>query len=297
MSGLTIILGAVLASSPMANTPAPMRPAATSVGTRPTSAAAGLLAKVGFDQNLDAQLPLDLPLRDESGRLVRLGDLLGKQKPAILNLVYYECPMLCNEVLNSLLRSLNAVSFEVGNEFDVITVSIDPTETPKLAAEKKRRYLSRYGNQGLAGYVRSQAQAAQGWHFLTADQPSIDRLTKTVGFRYAYDPESKQYAHPAGIMIVTPEGRISRYLYGVSYPARDLKLGLMDASAERIGSPIDQILLTCFHYDPRTGRYNFVVMKVVQFFGLLTLGSLGTFMVLNFRRDRRRAALPGSAGA
>jgi protein SCO1/2 len=296
MSGFTVILATVLGSSPMANTPAPMRPSATSVGTRPTSATAGLLGKVGFDQNLDAPLPLDLPLRDESGRLVRLGDLLGK-KPAILNLVYYECPMLCNEVLNSLLRSLNAVSFEVGNEFDVITVSIDPTETPRLAAEKKRRYLARYGNQGLAGYVRSQAQAAQGWHFLTADQAAIDRLTRTVGFRYAYDPESKQFAHPAGIVILTPEGRISRYFYGVSYPARDLKLGLMDASARRIGSPIDQILLTCFHYDPRTGKYNLVVMRVVQFFGLITLGSLGTFMVLNFRRDRRGAALPGSAGA
>jgi protein SCO1/2 len=280
----------------MANTPAPMRPAAPSVGARPTTAAAGLLGKVAFDQNLDAQVPLDLPMRDESGRPVRLGDLLG-EKPAILNLVYYECPMLCNEVLNALLRSLNALSFEVGEEFGVITVSIDPTETPKLAAEKKRRYLSRYGNQGIAGYVRSQARAARGWHFLTADQPAIDRLTKAVGFRYAYDPESKQYAHPAGIVVLTPEGRVSRYFYGVSYPARDLKLGLMDASAKRIGSPIDQILLTCFHYDPRTGKYNFVVMKAVQFLGLATLASLGTFMVVNLRRDRRRAALPGDAGA
>jgi protein SCO1/2 len=294
MSGLSLMLGSALAATPTPGMPAPMRPTATSIGTRPTSGAAVLLGKVAFDQNLDAQVPLDLPLRDESGKVVRLGDLLGG-KPAILNLVYYECPMLCNEVLNSLLRGLNALSFEVGDEFDVITASIDPTEAPELAAEKKRRYLARYGNQGDFGY-RRKGLAARGWHFLTADQPAIDRLAGVVGFRYAYDPESKQFAHPAGIVVLTPEGRISRYFYGVSYPARDLKLGLMEASARKIGSPIDQVLLTCFHYDPRTGKYNFVVMKVVQFFGIVTLASLGSFMVLNFRRDRRRAASPGGAG-
>ncbi|MGE5755558.1 MAG: SCO family protein [Planctomycetaceae bacterium] len=294
MSWLPALLGAVLAASPTPGMPAPMRPTATSLATRPPRQAAGLIGKVAFDQNLDARLPLDLPLRDEEGRAIRLGDLLGK-KPALLTLVYYECPMLCNEVLNSLLRSLNALSFEVGDEFDVITVSIDPTETPALAVEKKRRYLSRYGTTPGVGY-RRRGDAERGWHFLTAGEPAIERLAGVVGFRYAYDPESKQYAHPAGIVVLTPEGRVSRYFYGISYPVRDLKLALMEASARKIGSPMDQILLMCFHYDPRTGKYNFVIIKVLQFFGVVTLASLGTYMVLMFRRDRRRAALPGGAG-
>jgi protein SCO1/2 len=241
----------------------------------------GMLKRVGFDQNLNAQLPLDLPLRDEQGRTIKVSELLGK-KPAILTLVYYECPMLCNEVLNSLLRSMNALSFDVGKDFDVITVSIDPKETPALASRKKAQYLKRYGREG----------ASAGWRFLTGDQASVAELAKVVGFRYVYDAKSGQFAHPAGIMILTPQGKVSRYLYGVSFPARDLRLALMDASLRKIGSPIDQLLLLCYHYDPRTGKYNFAAMTVIRVLGIATVTSLGTFMGLMLLRDRRRASQP-----
>ncbi|WP_422924310.1 SCO family protein [Singulisphaera sp. PoT] len=240
----------------------------------------GMMKRVGFDQNLNAQVPLDLPLRNEKGDLIKLGDVLGK-KPAILNLVYYECPMLCNEVLNSLLRSLNALSFDVGKEFDVITVSIDPKETHTAASRKKALYLSRYGREG----------AAKGWHFLTGEGDSVARLAKIVGFRYEYDAKSGQYAHPAGVMILTPQGKLSRYIYGISYPARDLRLGLMDAAMQKIGSPIDQLLLLCYHYDPRTGKYNLAAMNVIRLLGAATVGSLGAFMGLMLLRERRKPAL------
>ncbi|AGA27907.1 SCO family protein [Singulisphaera acidiphila] len=240
----------------------------------------GMMARVGFDQNLDAQIPLDLPFRDEQGRTIKIGDYLGK-KPVILNLVYYRCPMLCNEVLNTLLRSMNALSFDVGKEFDVITVSIDPKETPGLAARKKASYLARYGRPG----------AEKGWHFLTGDQDSITQLAKVVGFRYEWDAKNNQYAHAAGIMLVTPQGKLSRYIYGLSYPARDLRLGLMDAAMRKIGSPIDQLLLLCYHYDPRTGRYNLAAMNVIRVLGFATIGSLGTFVFVMLRRDRRKVVL------
>jgi protein SCO1/2 len=243
----------------------------------PQDESTGMIKNVRFDQNLDAQVPLDLPLRDEAGRPVKLGDYLGK-KPAILTLVYYQCPMLCNEVLNTLLRSMNALSFDVGKEFDVITVSIDPKETARLAARKKASYIKRYGRPG----------AERGWHFLTGDAEPVARLARIVGFRYAYDAKSGQYAHPAGIMILTPQGKVSRYVFGVSYPARDLRLALMDASMRKIGSPIDQLLLLCYHYDPRTGKYNFAVMSVIRVLGVATLASLGTFMLVMYRRDRRK---------
>ena len=294
MSGLmlTLCAGAVLTGTPARApspapipVPAPMRPSAPSLATGPTRNAAALMARVGFDQNLDAQVPLDIPLRDEAGRPLVLGDLLGK-KPVILNLVYYECPMLCNEVLNSLLRSLNALSFEVGKEFDVVTVSIDPTEDPPLAARKKARYLARYGTQGALGYQRK-ASAERGWHFLTAGEPAIQRLAGAVGFRYVYDPESKQYAHAAGIVVLTPEGKISRYYYGLSYPARDLRLGLSEASAGKIGTPIDRMLLMCYHYDPKTGKYNFAAMSAIRLLGTLTMLGLGSYLFVMFRRDFR----------
>jgi protein SCO1/2 len=239
----------------------------------------GLFQKVRFDQNLEALLPLDVPLRDEQGKTVTLGTYFGR-RPVIVNLVYYECPMLCNEVLNSLLRSLNALEFSVGKEFEVVTVSIDPGETPALAARKKASYLKRYGRP----------KASQGWHFLTGEEASIRRLADTVGFHYVYDPRSDQYAHPAGIAIATPQGRIARYYFGISYPARDLRLSLVEAAAGKIGSPMDQILLMCFHYDPRTGKYNVAIMNVIRLLGCLTLASLGTFMFVMFRRDRREKA-------
>lgn len=258
---------------------APAAIAETQVQAPAQDSMTGMLRRIGFDQNLGAQVPLDLELRDEAGRKVRFEEVLGN-KPAILNLVYYECPMLCNEVLNSLLRSLNALSFDVGKEFDVITVSIDPKETPRLASRKKSAYLARYGRK----------DAAKGWHFLTGEAAPVALLAKTVGFRYEYDAKSQQYAHPAGIVILTPQGKVSRYLYGISYPARDLRLGLMDASMRKIGSPIDQLLLLCFHYDPRTGKYNFAVMNMIRVLGVATIGSLGTFMGVMLLRDRRKVA-------
>jgi protein SCO1/2 len=241
----------------------------------------GMFQKIKFDQNLDAQLPLDVPLRDERGQAVQLGDFFGP-RPVIVNLVYYQCPMLCNEVLNSLLRSLNALTFDVGKEFEVVTLSIDPSETPDLAAGKKAAYLARYGRQG----------AGQGWHFLTGDEASIRRIAGVIGFNYVYDEKSRQFAHPAGIAIATPQGKIARYYLGISYPTRDLRLGLVEAAARKIGSPMDQVLLMCFHYDPRTGKYNVAIMAVTRLLGCLTVAGLGTFMVVMFRRDRQVKALP-----
>lgn len=250
----------------------------------PPAPQGGMLKAVSFDQNLDAQLPLDLTFRDETGRDVRLGDYF-RDRPVIVNLVYYECPMLCTLELNALVRSLKPVSFSPGKEFEIVTVSIDPGETPKLAAAKKRGYLNRYRRPG----------AESGWHFLTGDETSIRKLADVVGFRYVYDPKSDQYAHPAGIVIATPKGRISRYLYGVEYPPRDVRLGLMEASAGKIGSPIERLLLLCYHYDPSTGKYNLVIMSTLQILGTATVLSLGTFMFVMFRRDRRKALATGGA--
>jgi protein SCO1/2 len=252
--------------------------------TAPAQTPSGILRSVGFDQNLDAQVPLDLPFRDEAGREVRLGEFFGR-KPVLLNLVYYECPMLCTLELNALVMSLKPLSFDVGKEFDIVTVSIDPGETPALAASKKRGYLSRYGREG----------AGRGWHFLTGGEASVRRLADVVGFRYAYDRQADQYAHPAGVMVLTPGGRVSRYFYGIEYPPRDLRLGLIEASAGKIGSPVDRLLLLCYHYDPRTGKYNLVIMNVLRFLGAATVLGLGTFMFVMFRRDRRKALAAGGA--
>ncbi|MDR3633285.1 MAG: SCO family protein [Isosphaeraceae bacterium] len=236
----------------------------------------GILVNVGFDQNLGDPVPLDLPFRDETGRTVKLGDYFGA-KPVILTLNYYECPMLCTLELNALARSLKPLKFDAGKEFEVVTVSIDPREKPALAAAKKRGYLARYGRKG----------ADKGWHFLTGDQSSIERLAKAVGFRYAFDEKSGQYAHAAGVTVVTPQGKIARYFYGLDYPAKDLRLGLVEASEGKIGTPIDQLLLYCFHYDPLTGKYNFVVMSVLRVLGVITVAGLGTFMFVTVRRERK----------
>jgi protein SCO1/2 len=244
----------------------------------PAQARSPLLSKVGFDQNLDAQLPLDVPFRDEAGRAVTLGDYFGR-RPVIVNLVYYECPMLCTLELTELARSLKPIAFDPGKDFEIVTVSIDPGEQPALAAAKKQRYLELYGRK----------QAGAGWHFLTGDETSIHRLAQTVGFRYEYDPKTDQYAHPAGIIMATSEGRISRYFYGLNYPARDLRLGLMEASAGKIGSPIDRLLLICFHYDPSTGKYTFAIMSALRILGVATVLGLGTFMFVMYRRERRSA--------
>jgi protein SCO1/2 len=236
-----------------------------------------ILRDVGFDQRLNQQVPLDLEFTDETGRAVRLGDYFG-DKPVILVLAYFRCPRLCTEVLNGLVRGLMDVPFDVGKDFNVLTVSFDPRETPELAAAKKNTYLGRYGRPG----------AEDGWHFLTGEQEAIERLTGVVGFRYTYDPKHDQFAHASGIMILTPQGRIARYFFDISYRPRDLRLGLVEASANRIGSPIDQALLFCFHYDPEEGKYGPAVMNFIRLGGVLTVLGLGTLIAYLWRQERRR---------
>ena len=236
------------------------------------------LSQVGFDQNLDAQLPLDLTFRDESGRSVKLGDYFGS-KPVILTLVYFRCPMLCGEELKGLARSLRPLKLSPGEDFDLVTVSIDPTETPELARAKKDSLLERYGRAG----------SEKGWHFLTGDQASIDALARTIGFRYTYNPETKLYAHAAGLVIATAQGRLSRYFYGIDYPVKDIQFGLMESSAGKIGSPIARLLLFCYHYDPTTGKYTLAIVGVLRFFGVGTALALGIYVVMMLRRDRRRS--------
>jgi len=235
----------------------------------------GLLAAVAFEQRLNQPVPLALAFRDEAGNAVQLGDYVG-QKPVILTLNYYECPMLCPLVLEGLLHSLRVLSFSIGEQFDVVTVSINPGETAALAAETKARYTRDYGRP----------KAAAGWHFLTGDEASIQQLTQAVGFRYAHDSGKDQYAHAAGIMVLTPQGRVSRYFYGIEFSPRDLRLALVEAAANTIGSPVDQLLLFCYHYDPATGRYTLVVRRALQLAGLATVLSLAGFAVVMFRRDR-----------
>jgi len=246
--------------------------AARADDTRPA-----VLRNVTIEQRLDQQVPLDLTFRDESGEPVRLGQYFG-DKPVILNLVYYECPMLCTLVLNGLTAALDVLSLDIGKDFEVVTVSFSPTETPALAAAKKRTYLQRYGRPG----------AAAGWHFLTGDAGPIDQLTRSVGFQYTYDPALKQYAHAAAIMVLTPQGRIARYFFGVEYAPKDLRLGLVEASQNRIGSIVDQLLLFCYHYDPVAGRYGAAAVNLIRAGGVVTVVALASFMIVMFRRDARR---------
>ena len=235
-----------------------------------------VLDEIGIEQKLNEQIPLDLTFLDATGQRVQLRDYFG-EKPVILSLVYYECPMLCSMILNGLLRSLNILSFDVGDEFNIVTVSFDPKETTKLAMGKKKSYLSKYGR----------LDAEKGWHFLTGDESSIQQLTEAVGFNYKYDPETNQFVHASGIMVLTPQGKLSRYFYGVEYSAKDLKFGLMEAANNKIGSAVDQLLLYCYHYDPVTGKYGMVIMNVIRISGTATVLVLGAFMVVMFRRDRK----------
>ncbi len=235
-----------------------------------------MLRDVGIDQKLGAQLPLELSFRDENGENAPLQKYFN-EKPVILAFVYYECPMLCTQVLNGLLETLKTLSFDAGKQFDVLAVSFDPGETSKLAAEKKAGYLQRYGRGG----------AEPGWHFLTGDTAAIRRLTEAAGFRYKYDPVTDQFAHASGVMVITPQGKIARYFYGIEYSGRDLRLALVEASENKIGSPVDVLLLYCFHYDPLTGKYGLVIMNVLRLAGIATVLALGTFMIVMFRRDRQ----------
>jgi protein SCO1/2 len=272
---LASAVGATLAMASFAVAQAPPR---MDVGI-PASERPNVIKDIDFVQRLDAQVPLDLPFRDEMGRAVTFGDYFHEDRPVILALVYYECPMLCTQVLNGLVSSLRALTFDVGREFDVIAVSFDPKETSGLARDKKAAYLDDY----------NRPQTASGWHFLTGDPASIEKLTNAVGFKYRYDEAIDQYAHAAGITVLTPEGRVSRYFYGIEYSARDLRLGLVDASQNRIGTLVDRVLYLCYHYDPSTGRYGLLTMRVLKAGGVLTMATLGIFWVVMFRRERRKA--------
>jgi protein SCO1/2 len=235
-----------------------------------------LQQRIGIDQKLGDQLPLDLPFVDSDGNPVHLRDYFG-DKPVILSLVYFDCPMLCTQVINSLLRAMNVLSFGAGTEFDVLTISIDPGETPELANAKKIEYLKNYrGREG-----------STGWHFLTGDQQQIDQLAAAVGFRYEYDEPTDQYIHASGIMVLTPEGKLARYFYGIDYPPRDLRWGLVEAADGAIGNPVDQLLLLCYSYDPMTGKYGLYIRNSLRIGGLATILALGSFIVVMLRRERR----------
>lgn len=241
--------------------------------TRPAA-----LRDVGVDAKLDAALPLDLALRDETGRPVRLGDFFG-DTPVLLTFAYSRCPMLCPLVLEGLVRSLRPLSWDVGKQFRMLTVSIDPHETPEQAAEKKRKLVADYGRAG----------AAEGWHFLVGDPEAVRRLTDAVGFRYGYDAEHDQFAHVAVLMVLTPRGKLSRYLYGIDYTPRDVRLALVEASENKIGTLADQLLLFCYHYDPTTGKYGMAAMTSLRVAGLLTVVGLAAFVVTQLRHESSRA--------
>jgi|HubBroStandDraft_3_1064219.scaffolds.fasta_scaffold02369_7 protein SCO1/2 len=266
--------------------------AALSAGAAvPAAAQPGALSpfqRMGFDQLVGRQVPGDLTFRDETGRQVRLGDYFGRRpaRPLVLALVYYNCPMLCTLTLAGLSRGLKGLSFDVGRDFDVVVVSFDPRETPAMAAKARREALERYGRRGTP----------EGWHFLTGQQGSIERLTRAVGFRYFYDPAIGQYAHPAGIVVLTPGGRLARYFFGIEFPSRSLRLALVEAADGRIGSVVDQVLLYCFHYDPVQGKYSAVTLNIVRLGAIVTVLALGVLILLLRRHDHHLKQGPTPLG-
>jgi len=239
------------------------------------------LQSVDLEQKLGAQVPLDAEFRDEAGRTVRLKDYFGL-RPVILSLVYYSCEDLCPLVLDGLVRSLRPLSFNIGNEFDVLTVSFDARDTPALAAAKKSDAVKQYSRPG----------AGEGWHFLTGDETTVQRLTEAVGFRYNYESDKDRFGHATGIMLLTPAGKVARYFYGIEFSPRDLRLGLIEASVNKIGSPIDQLLLFCYHYDPATGKYSLLITNMIRLAAVTTVLALAAFILLMLRRDRNRKLYP-----
>ena len=242
----------------------------------PASAVPAMMQGVGIDQNLNAQIPLELTFKDETGQAVRLGQYF-RGKPVVLALVYYECPGLCDLILNGLSHVMGETSLNIGSDYEVVTVSFNPKDSWQLADAKKGNYIEKYNRPG----------AKEGWHFLTGQPDAIKQLTETVGFHYNYDPINKQFAHASAIMILTPEGKIARYFYGIEYKPRDFRLGLVEASANKIGSPADQVLLFCYHYDPMTGKYGMTVKRVTQVLGTATALGLFGFVFIMLRRERR----------
>jgi protein SCO1 len=239
------------------------------IGVRPS-----LLKEVGIDQKLNQSIPLNLEFRDEHGKPVQLGEYFG-EKPVILSLVYYNCPMLCTQVLNGLESSLKLIPMDIGKQFNVVTVSIDPTERPVLAEAKQALYTGLYGRPGVAN----------GWHFLTGDEQQIRQLANALGFCYAYDPDSKQFAHASAIILLTPDGKISRYFYGIQYPSRDMRLGLVEASKGKIGTPVDQVLLFCYHYDPSTGKYGLLISRLIQLAGAVTVLAIASLILVLYKKE------------
>jgi len=245
----------------------------------PASTMPAPLREIGFDQNIGDRLPLDTEVIDEQGRAVRIGSYFGT-RPVILLFAYYSCPMLCTQVINGLASAVGVLSLKPGRDFDVIVVSFDPRDTPQTSAVKKAQYLDRYTASG--------ADAAT--HFVTAAEPAIERLTKSAGFRYVWDKETQQFAHPTGVIVLTPDGRMARYLFGIEYGPRDLRLALVEASAGRVGNAVDTLLLYCYHYDPMTGRYGVAIMRTLRVAGASTVLALGAFVFVMFRREKQRQA-------
>ena len=243
-----------------------------------SSAMPPALKGIGFDQNIDQHIPLDTTFRDESGATVRLADYFGK-RPVVMVFAYYDCPMLCTQVIHGLSSALGVLSLAPGRDFEIVTVSFNPRDTPAAATAKKAVYLERYKQPG----------AGAAWHFLTGDEPSIERLTKAAGFRYAWDEDTKQFAHPSGIIVLTPEGRLAKYLFGIEYGPRDLRFAIVEASAGKVGSIVDSLLLYCYHYDPMLGRYGLVIMRAIRVAGAATVLALAAFILVMLRRERRRS--------
>jgi protein SCO1/2 len=228
-----------------------------------------------FRQQLDTRLPMDLPFRDEAGNAVRLGDYFTGTRPAILAFVYYQCPMLCTQVMNGISSALTALPFTAGEDFDVVLVSFDPRDTPAMAAEKKKAHMEYWSAEKTAG----------AWHFLTGDEASIAAATKAAGFTYSWDESTQQFAHVSGVLVVTPDGRLSRYFYGIEYSPKELRLALVDSGQGKIGSVVDELLLYCFHYNPESGRYGLLVMNLIRLGGVLTLACLAGFILLMRHRE------------
>ena len=246
----------------------------------PSSTLPAPLREIGFDQNLNARVPLDTAFNDESGRAVRLGDYFG-QRPVVLLFAYYDCPMLCTVAINGLASALNVLSLEPGKDFEIVTVSFNPRDTPATASAKKASYIARYKQPG----------AAAAWHFLTGSQESIDRLTKAAGFRYVWDAETQQFAHPTGVMVLTSDGRLARYLFGIEYGPRDLRYAIVDASNGRVGSAVDSLLLFCYHYDPARGRYGVAIMRLIRAGGAATVLALGAFIFIMVRKEKQASGV------
>jgi protein SCO1/2 len=275
LMGFAAAMTAAAVVSASAQAKQPMAPESV-----PSSAPLPILKDVGIDQKLDQPVPVDATFVDETGRTVRLGSYFAGGKPVVLQMAYYRCPMLCTIIQRGLVAALKTLNVDAGKDFTVVVVSIDPGETPALAEEKRQEFLERYDRADVAG----------GVHFLTGREDAIKALASAVGFRYTYDPSIGQYAHPAAVMVLTPEARVSRYLFGVEFAPRDLKFALMEASDNRIGSVVDQALLYCYHYDPASGKYGFAIMTVIRIGAILTLLALGIFIVMHLRRDRRQVS-------